>query len=53
MSNMPIHPKYAKTCTITLYTFTIIVMKRICNSLSMSFDLAKKKKHEKARTYKP
>jgi hypothetical protein len=35
MINMPLHPKYAKTCTIKLYIIITIVMKWICISVSI------------------
>lgn len=43
MPNMPKHSEHGKICTIKLYIFITIVVKRICTSLSMFFYVAKKK----------
>jgi hypothetical protein len=44
MSNMPLHTKHAKTCSIKPYIFIIIVMKQICIPIRI-FSNALKKKH--------
>jgi hypothetical protein len=44
---MPVHTKYAKTCSIKLQIFIPIIMKRTCISLCMFSGVVKKKKKSK------